>query len=104
MVRVATLDRRRFLQIGAALSAGGALSKVWGKPTFNTYPFTLGVASGYPLPNGVVLWTRLAPEPFAPGGGTDIVGRIICAKLTEMHGQSFIVDNRASITCDYICI
>ena len=35
---------------------------------------------------------------FAPGGGTDIVGRIICAKLTEMHGQSFIVDNRAGST------
>ena len=32
-------------------------------------PFTLGVASGYPLPNGVALWTRLAPEPLAPDGG-----------------------------------
>jgi phosphodiesterase/alkaline phosphatase D-like protein len=28
-------------------------------------PFTLGVASGDPQPDGVVLWTRLAPEPFA---------------------------------------
>jgi tripartite-type tricarboxylate transporter receptor subunit TctC len=35
---------------------------------------------------------------FAPGGGTDIVGRIICAKLTELWGQSFIVDNRAGAT------
>ncbi|MFJ6728826.1 alkaline phosphatase D family protein [Streptomyces sp. NPDC091281] len=32
-------------------------------------PFTLGVASGDPLPDSVVLWTRLAPEPFAPDGG-----------------------------------
>ena len=32
-------------------------------------PFTLGVASGEPLPDGVVLWTRLAPTPFEPGGG-----------------------------------
>jgi tripartite-type tricarboxylate transporter receptor subunit TctC len=32
---------------------------------------------------------------FAPGGGTDIVARIIGAKLTELWGQSFIVDNRA---------
>ncbi|MFK7966585.1 MAG: alkaline phosphatase [Burkholderiaceae bacterium] len=33
------------------------------------YPFTLGVASGYPYPDGMVLWTRLAPTPSAPGGG-----------------------------------
>ena len=31
-------------------------------------PFTLGVASGDPLPDSVILWTRLAPEPLAPGG------------------------------------
>ncbi|SDP13435.1 alkaline phosphatase D [Actinopolyspora xinjiangensis] len=31
-------------------------------------PFTLGVASGDPLPTGVVLWTRLAPEPTASDG------------------------------------
>jgi alkaline phosphatase D len=39
------------------------------EPRFDTDPFTLGVASGYPEPNAVVLWTRLAPEPLAPGGG-----------------------------------
>ncbi|MGH3325374.1 MAG: alkaline phosphatase D family protein, partial [Streptomyces sp.] len=32
-------------------------------------PFTLGVASGDPLPDSVVLWTRLAPEPFEPDSG-----------------------------------
>lgn len=31
-------------------------------------PFTLGVASGDPEPHGVVLWTRLAPEPLAADG------------------------------------
>ncbi|TAK97622.1 MAG: hypothetical protein EPO09_03645, partial [Aquabacterium sp.] len=31
--------------------------------------FTLGVASGEPRPNSVVLWTRLAPKPLAPDGG-----------------------------------
>lgn len=35
--------------------------------------FTLGVASGDPLPDAVVLWTRLASSPLAPRGGmTDI--------------------------------
>ena len=32
-----------------------------GVAQFARYPFTLGVASGSPLPTGVVLWTRLAP-------------------------------------------
>jgi tripartite-type tricarboxylate transporter receptor subunit TctC len=32
---------------------------------------------------------------FAPGGGTDIVARIIGAKLNEAWGQVFIIDNRA---------
>ncbi len=35
------------------------------------YPFTLGVASGSPTPSGVVLWTRLAPEPLHGGGMPD---------------------------------
>ncbi|HYD85414.1 MAG TPA: PhoD-like phosphatase N-terminal domain-containing protein, partial [Opitutus sp.] len=31
-------------------------------------PFRLGVASGDPLPDGVVLWTRLASDPLNGGG------------------------------------
>ena len=37
-------------------------------PALSGDPFTLGVASGDPLPDGVVLWTRLAPEPLAADG------------------------------------
>ncbi|HEU5469160.1 MAG TPA: alkaline phosphatase D family protein [Actinophytocola sp.] len=33
-----------------------------------TDPFTLGVASGDPLPDSVVLWTRLAPAPLNDDG------------------------------------
>ncbi len=32
--------------------------------------------------------------PFAPGGGTDVVGRILAQHLTLRLGQSFIIDNR----------
>ncbi len=39
-------------------------------------PFTLGVASGDPLPDGVVLWTRLAPDPLN-GGGMDEQGDVV---------------------------
>ena len=39
-----------------------------GEPRFSDYPFSLGVASGDPLPDGVVLWTRLAPEALAEDG------------------------------------
>ncbi|MFI9203025.1 alkaline phosphatase D family protein [Streptomyces sp. NPDC053048] len=37
-------------------------------------PFTLGVASGDPLPDAVVLWTRLAPRPWEPGSGLPAAG------------------------------
>lgn len=37
--------------------------------TSGTTPFTLGIASGDPWPDAVVIWTRLAPEPFGPLGG-----------------------------------
>ena len=33
--------------------------------------------------------------PFAPGGPTDIVGRIVGQRLTESFGQTVVVDNRA---------
>lgn len=32
--------------------------------------------------------------PFPPGGGNDIVGRIVAQKLAENFGQSVVVDNR----------
>jgi tripartite-type tricarboxylate transporter receptor subunit TctC len=31
---------------------------------------------------------------FPPGGGTDIIGRIVAQKLGEAIGQQIIVDNR----------
>ncbi|HZG56338.1 alkaline phosphatase D family protein [Paenibacillus sp.] len=49
---------------GVAFTAGVASDS----PAFVGYPFSLGVASGDPLPDGVVLWTRLAPDPLHRGG------------------------------------
>ena len=80
------LTRRRFLSHSAralataaawadgfpldVLRAGaGHVSPVQTSPRFDRSPFTLGVASGDPTDDAVVLWTRLAPDPLAPGGG-----------------------------------
>ena len=32
--------------------------------------------------------------PFSPGGGTDIIARMMAQKLTEMWGQSVVVENK----------
>ncbi|GAB3400477.1 alkaline phosphatase D family protein [Flindersiella endophytica] len=74
-------DRRQFVGyfgLGALALALGPLATQPSTRTrevtsFSNYPFSLGVASGDPLPDSVVLWTRLAPEPLASLGGMDQV-------------------------------
>lgn len=66
------LNRRKLL-LGAGILTGFAIAsqfprRVIAQPKFSDYPFSLGVASGDPLPNSVVLWTRLAPDPLNGGG------------------------------------
>src|SRR5262245_16710917 len=67
-----------------------------------------------PMRRALVLWTiavalgaslaRAADEypvravrvvvPFAPGGGTDVVGRILAQQLSQRLGQSFVIENK----------
>jgi alkaline phosphatase D len=66
-------DRRRFLASGATWLVLPWLAKVShgamrANPTFESNPFSLGVASGDPTADGVVLWTRLAMKPLEGGG------------------------------------
>ena len=35
--------------------------------------------------------------PFAPGGGSDLIGRLIAQKLTGRLGQQVIVENKPGI-------
>ncbi|MFH8798696.1 alkaline phosphatase D family protein [Streptomyces sp. NPDC017936] len=77
--------RRRFLTRTAAAAAlafathlpaaGAAAARELDAARITGDPFTLGVASGDPLPHSVVLWTRVAPAPYEPGGG--LAGRSV---------------------------
>src|SRR3954454_10894311 len=33
-------------------------------------------------------------SPFAPGGALDTLSRLYCAKMAELTGQTFLVENR----------
>lgn len=35
--------------------------------------------------------------PFPPGGGTDILARLVSAKLSEAHGWNIVADNRPGV-------
>lgn len=66
--------RRRFLKAAATSAAAAPFLTLPALSSANTtrflnYPFTLGVASGDPTPDGAVIWTRLAPSPLQPDGG-----------------------------------
>ena len=68
-----SVNRRSFLVATTSLAAAAvwasrALGAVQTNPVFSDDPFALGVASGDPAPDGVVLWTRLAPKPLEGGG------------------------------------
>ena len=69
------INRRTLLRTGGSAAAGlfvlGRTVPVKAAPPFAGDPFSLGVASGDPTPDGIVLWTRLAPEPLEGGGLKD---------------------------------
>jgi alkaline phosphatase D len=61
-----TTARRAFLlRAGLAAAATQLPRWAWSSETLRHDPFALGIASGDPTPDGVVLWTRLLPA--APG-------------------------------------
>src|ERR671916_2301981 len=74
VARLGEIGRRRFIALSSAsaaalvFGAGPFAEGVEARPRFSGYPFTLGVASGDPQPDGVVIWTRLAPKPLAEDG------------------------------------
>ncbi len=63
-------------------------------------PFTLGVASGDPASDSVILWTRLAPEPLAPDGGGGMPGDLVDVRWQIATDDRFtaIVDEGVATT------
>jgi tripartite-type tricarboxylate transporter receptor subunit TctC len=69
------LPRRRFLHLTAGAAALSVVSQA--------------LAQEWPLrPIRIVV-------PFAAGGPTDIVARVMGARMGELLGQQFVVENRA---------
>lgn len=59
--------------------------------TLSGYPFTLGVASGDPWPDGFVIWTRLAPRPVEAGGGMPAQNVIVDWQVADDEAMTKVV-------------
>ena len=90
------MDRRTLLHRLGRQAAALALAQLFGParaqgaqgaparwPAGIGDPFTLGVASGMPRPDSVVIWTRLAPRPHESGGGLPPVPLAVRWELAE---------------------
>lgn len=64
------LSRRLLLAgLGGGFAAASLGREALAQAAFDESPFQLGVTAGDPLPDGFVIWTRLAPRPLEPGYG-----------------------------------
>jgi alkaline phosphatase D len=88
---VRTLRRRQFLGAAALTlwTAGASARPAAPVPRFAADPFRLGVASGDPHPDGVVLWTRLAPDPLAVDGRGGMPDRTVEVRWQVAEDERF---------------
>ncbi len=81
-------DRRRLLRLAAA--AAGTLwlpRSAWSQPRLSDNPFTLGVASGSPQADSVVLWTRLVSTGLF--GNSTLPDTAITVRWQVAHDAAF---------------
>ena len=80
-----SLHRRQLLQWAARGTASLCLpQRSWAQTKFDTTPFGLGVASGSPGPDSVVLWTRLMPPVLTAANGAGLA-----VKWQVSHDERF---------------
>ncbi|MEV6348983.1 alkaline phosphatase D family protein [Actinoplanes sp. NPDC051851] len=95
------LPRRGLFALGSATLVA-ALAPAPAAAAPRRYPFTLGVASGDPLPDGVILWTRLAPSPFEPMGGLTYASHRVSWQLArDDRFRTVIRSGTATATAEY---
>ena len=70
------MPRRQILQAGLAVAASAVAPAGFAQAGFPSRPIKFIV-------------------PFPPGGATDLVGRLLAAKLQESWGQNVVVENKA---------
>ena len=71
------ITKRHFLQTAACAAAALAAPRAFavGNPSY---------------PSRSVKWV----VPYAPGGATDVLSRLLCQRLSERLGQTFVVENK----------
>ncbi|BBP83443.1 alkaline phosphatase [Pseudomonas sp. Pc102] len=75
-MNASSIGRRQALRLLAGVAAAPWLLRHGRALAGLDTPFTLGVASGDPAPDGFVIWTRLARLPFYPGNELSLPERI----------------------------
>ena len=91
-------ERRRFLKAGLAMPALCVLpARSWSQAAVKADPFTLGIASGDPAPDGFVLWTRLAPNPLGARGGLNALPVEVTYEIARNAGMREVVRSGAEL-------
>ncbi|MQA87482.1 MAG: alkaline phosphatase [Streptosporangiales bacterium] len=88
------LTRRGFLTGTLATASAAALPALTGTPAYAAPstavgPFSLGVASGDPTQDGVVLWTRLVRDPLAEDGQGGMPNRAVSVQWQVAADERF---------------
>ncbi len=83
--RIFLLHSARLAGLGAALGAAGTTALAQA-PRAQAYPFSLGVASGAPLPDSVILWTRILPDPLNAQSTSPVA---LAVRWEVAHDQAF---------------